>query len=47
MPSPCPCTRLSPQAARGVMMIVANHEDTLFGMTMDPHEANAAAVNIL
>jgi hypothetical protein len=31
------------QAARGVMMMVANHEDTLFGMTIDPQEAAASA----
>lgn len=30
---------LNVQAARGVMMMVANHEDTLFGMTVDPQEA--------
>jgi hypothetical protein len=42
--SPAPiCLTSSHQAARGVMMMVANHEDTLFGMTMDPQEAAAGA----
>jgi hypothetical protein len=40
---PSALTSTLPQAAGGAMMVVANHEDTMFGMTVDPHEAVATA----